>query len=95
MPLTSREIVTRCLTFDTPERMPRELWVLPWATIHYPDALAELARRFPSAFSSPPVVYRPSPRRAGDMYAVGSSTDDWGCTFVNIQAGAIGEVREE
>lgn len=42
----------------------------------------------------PPGVYRPSPRRSGDMHAVGSSTDDWGCPFVNIQAGVIGEVRE-
>jgi len=48
MPTQSpREIVRRCLTFETPARVPRHLWTLPWVEIHYPRELAELRRDFP------------------------------------------------
>jgi uroporphyrinogen decarboxylase len=94
MPQTPREIVTAALRFEGPERLPRDLWTLPWAERHHPEALAELRRRFPSDFAGPPGVYRPSARVAGDPHTVGTYTDDWGCVFVNIQDGVIGEVRD-
>jgi len=37
--------------------------------------------------------YLPSARAAGDPYATGTYTDEWGCVFENIQAGVIGEVK--
>lgn len=92
--MTPREIVTRCLRFEHPQRLPRDLWVLPWAANHYPEAVAELARRFPSDFAGPPSVYRPSPRARGQMHSLGTYTDDWGAGFINIQEGVHGEVRE-
>lgn len=91
---TPREVVTRAVRFAHPERLPRDLWVLPWAAAHHPEGLAELRRRFPSDFTGPPGVYRPSPRARGEAHTPGTFTDDWGCTFVNIQAGVIGEVRQ-
>ena len=94
MAQSSREIVTAALTFARPERLPRDLWTLPWGEREHPQALAEMRERFPSDFGGPPGVYRPSPRVSGDAYTPGTYTDDWGCTFVNIQAGVIGEVRE-
>jgi len=94
MPQTSRERVTRCLKFETPDRLPRELWALPWASAKHPDTVRLLNERFPGDFGNSCDVYRPSPRRTGDAYAVGEATDDWGCRFVNIHAGVIGEVRD-
>ena len=94
MAQTSRERVRRCLTFENPDRVPRDLWTLPWFTSRYPEALAELRRRFPSDLGGPGNVYRPSPRATGDMFAVGTRVDEWGCEFVNIQAGVHGEVRD-
>ena len=93
MPSTAREIVTRCLTFDHPERIPRDLWTLPWATARFPDMLRDMQRRFPSDFCGPADVYRPSPRVRGDRYALGRFVDEWGCEFINIQEGVHGEVR--
>ena len=93
MPQTPREIITSCLKFENPERMPRDLWLLPWANNHHPDAVEELSRRFPSDFDTSPDIYRPSSRAEGDPYAVGHSVDDWGCIFTNIQEGVIGEIR--
>ncbi|MBT4496273.1 MAG: methyltransferase [Gemmatimonadetes bacterium] len=93
MPQTAREIVTRCLKFGTPERMPRDLWTLPWAEKNHAEEIAEMQRRFPSDFGSAPNVYRPSARVEGDPYAVGRFVDEWGSIFTNIQEGVIGEVR--
>ena len=94
MPQTPREIVTRCLRFQHPERMPRDLWTLPWAHTHCPDTVAEIQRRFPSDFGGTPAVYRPSAVAQGDPYVVGEYTDDWGCVFTNIQAGVHGEIHD-
>lgn len=94
MPATPREIVTRCLRNETPPRMPRHTWVLPWAAKRFPAELARLRERFPDDIGPAAAVYHPSTRSSGDAYAIGSSVDDWGCTFHNLQEGVIGEVRD-
>jgi len=91
---TPRELVCRALRFEGPARIPRDLWTLPWAEEHFPAALAKIRKRFPPDLVTAPAVTLPSPRLRGDPYTPGLYTDEWGCTFVNIQAGAIGEVRE-
>ncbi len=91
---TSRELVRRSLRFENPARIPRDLWTLPWAENHFPTELAELRHRFPPDIVAAPAVNAPSPCLRGDPYVPGFYTDEWGCTFVNIQAGAIGEVRD-
>ena len=94
MAQTSREIVTRCLKFQHPERIPRDLWDLPWAVDHIRADLDEANRRFPGDFGAPAAVYRPSPRVRGDQYGVGTFVDEWGCTFTGLQKGVIGEIRD-
>ena len=93
MQQTSREIVQRCLTFNSPERMPRQLWVLPWAEIHHPEKLKEITRRFPNDFTGVDYFYPPSPKMKGNPYKKGIYTDEWGCVFENLEDGIIGEVR--
>jgi len=93
MAQTSRELVRDCVTFKSPSRVPRHMWMLPWADAHFPREVAELHTRFPDDIVVVPDVYAPSSRRKGDAYAVGESTDDWGCVFENLQAGVIGEVK--
>jgi hypothetical protein len=93
MSATPREIVRRALRFETPPRLPRDLWALPWADEHIPQAVAELRRRWPSDLGWPVSVYRPSPRVRGNQYAIGTYVDEWGCVFENLQRGVIGEVH--
>jgi uroporphyrinogen decarboxylase len=88
-----REIVRRTLEFDAPARVPRNLWLLPWAATRYPDTLAELADRFPDDFAGPPVHYAEQPKAVGNAYVIGEYTDEWGSTFDSIQAGVIGEIK--
>jgi hypothetical protein len=91
--MTPREIVRAALNFDHPPRVPRDLWTLPWTQDHCPDELAALRERFAMDVARAPDVHRPCPRAAGDPYAVGQYTDEWGCVFENVQAGIIGEVK--
>jgi uroporphyrinogen decarboxylase len=93
MSSTPREIVQAALRFESPTRLPRDLWALPWAEEHLPGCLAELRRRWPADLDWSPRVYPPSARVSGDQYAVGTYVDEWGCAFENLQRGVIGEVR--
>lgn len=90
-----RELVRRTLEFDSPSRIPRDLWTLPWAGIHYPVELERLRQRFPSDIAtSPSFLLDPIQRKVGVDWEVGTYTDEWGCTFTNIQRGVIGEVKD-
>ena len=91
---TGKERVRRAVAFGNPDRVPRDLWALPWFADRHPDFLRRLRERFPCDVGGVPSPYRPSPRWKGDPYALGRHTDDWGCTFENHQAGAIGEVKK-
>lgn len=92
--ITSRELVEAALEFRTPWRAPRQLWKLPWAHQQYPEEVAAIERDYPSDFTEPPVSYANPPVTRGDPAAVGEYIDEWGCTFINKQAGVHGEVKE-
>ena len=89
----SREIVIRSLTFQNPERMPRDIWILPWAETHHPEVVKILKERYPSDFITSQYFYPPSQKVKGDAYKKGEYIDEWGCTFINLQDGIIGEVK--
>ncbi len=94
MSATPREIVKRTLEFAAPPRAPRDLWVLPIAAERHPAALAALDRDFPTDFAAIPGHERVQAKTRGAPYDAGEFTDEWGCTFVNIQRGVIGEVKD-
>jgi uroporphyrinogen decarboxylase len=94
MSATSREIVHQTLALAGPLRAPRDLWVLPIAAEKFPDELKSIEREFPSDFTTiSGHEWETAPTR-GAPYAVGECTDEWGCTFINIQRGVIGEVKQ-
>jgi len=46
MTQTSREVVLRTLEFNRPERVPRQVWLLPWQERRNPGAVCRLMERF-------------------------------------------------
>lgn len=92
--LTSRELLYRTLRFEPTPRVARNLWTLPWAETRYPAEMAAIRRDFPDDFDYPKVDFPQPSCVRGDPYEVGTFVDEWGCAFVNIQAGAIGEVKD-
>ena len=91
--MTSKQIVKKCLTFDHPERMPRDVWILPWAEKEYPAEINKIREEYPSDFGFSPHVYNNSSRIKGEPYKIGEYTDEWGCVFQNIHEGIIGEIK--
>ena len=92
--MTSRELVWKTLEFENKaDRAPRQLWVLPWATLNYPKEFQNIAQDFPSDFAGPDIHFEKSPPTVGNPYAIGQSQDEWGCVFENLQEGVVGEVK--
>ncbi|MCG3153525.1 MAG: hypothetical protein DKINENOH_00115 [bacterium] len=92
--MTSRELVKASLEFAGPERIPRQLWLLPWAETHFPNELRQIQQRYPDdIISAPACLRRPAPTQ-GDAYAPGVYLDEWGCRFENAEAGIIGIVQQ-
>jgi uroporphyrinogen decarboxylase len=93
--MTGRERVRRCLDFDHPDRVPRDLWVLPITSQeHGAEAVEALQRRWPNDFAKPDVANEKVLALVeGDRYALGRYRDEWGCVFENIHGGVIGQVK--
>lgn len=94
MSATPREIVQRTLNYDNPPRAARDCWVLPLARSSYPAEVDALMRDFPPDMTTISGFEQEPPPTRGDMFAIGEYVDEWGCTFVNIQEGVIGEVKQ-
>ncbi|HEW91907.1 MAG TPA: methyltransferase [Thermotogaceae bacterium] len=92
--LTSRELVYKTLNFQNPYRAPRQLWVLPWAEIHYPEHLKKIKEDFPDDIIGAPGFYKEPVKVNGNPYEPGIYIDEWNCKFINVQRGIIGEVKE-
>jgi hypothetical protein len=93
MTATSRELVYQALHLEGPGRAPRQLWTLPWAERHHPEALRAIQRDYPDDIVGAPALLREQATTRGDQYAVGEYEDEWGCVFQNVQEGVIGEVK--
>jgi len=93
--MTSRELVYKTLEFENHnDRVPRDLWTLPWAASHFPEELFRIQQDFPGDFTATDPCYKEKDISKGDGYKVGKSIDAWGCIFENKMDGYIGEVKE-
>ncbi|MHB8962907.1 MAG: uroporphyrinogen decarboxylase family protein [Saccharofermentanales bacterium] len=92
--MTSRELVISTLEFRNAGRVPRQMWLLPWAQDHYKDMCNKIASDFPDDIAGVPAIYSMPTIESGNPYIQGEYTDPWGCRFKNITAGIIGEVKE-
>lgn len=92
--MTSRGLVLDSLEFRSPERVPRQLWTLPWARMNWPAELAAIQERYPDDIVTCPGFLREPLRTSGREYEPGIFIDEWGCRFENRQAGIIGQVKE-
>ena len=91
--MTSRERVIKTLTFDSPDRAPRDLWALPGVGMLRPDEERQVHERFPSDFAAPRYRYGVSNRARGNMAEVGTYVDDWGSEWSVAEIGVVGEVK--
>jgi hypothetical protein len=91
--MTSRERVQRCLTFQSPDRAPRELWALPAAGMFQAEEVAQVTARFPGDFGGAGGKYPASERARGEVGRQGTNVDEWGVEWTVAEDGVVGEVR--
>lgn len=92
--IDSRKLVYKTLEFDNKIRVPRHLWTLPWAYMNHASKLAKIQKDFPDDITTTEGFYLKKPVTYGDQYETGEYIDEWGCKFVSVQRGMIGEVKE-
>lgn len=93
--MTSRELVYKTLEFENKEnRAPRQLWLLPWANMYHGDMVKKIEKDFEADIVSAPAILGTPTIAKGDMYKIGDYFDEWGCHFINLQEGVVGEVKE-
>jgi len=92
--MSSRDLVREILKFEAPARVPRQMWLLPWANENHPGWVEEIQATFPDDIVTCPVTYKTSLRSVGDRYGLGTYVDDWGCVFQNRHKGIIGQVKK-
>ncbi len=93
--MTSRELVYATLEFrNNTGKIPRQMWVLPWANYFQPDELKRITNAFDWDIVTAPAVLSEKTIEAGDPYEEGAYTDVWGAKFHNIHRGVIGEVKD-
>lgn len=92
--MNSRERVLRALTFQHPDRAPRQLWNLPGIRMFREEELLAVKQRFPADFGSSAFRYGLSRLASGEPNLVGSYRDEWGCVWHVAEPGVAGEVKE-
>ena len=92
--MTSKELVYKAIEFKSPERIPRQLWILPYAYLYCKDGIEAIESDFPADMTVVSGGERELPPTQGDPTEIGHYVDMWGAKFYNVQRGVIGEVKE-
>ena len=92
--MTSRERVKRTLTFGYPDRVSRDLWILPIARNKYEKETKAILERFPPDIGGPQYSSSSKTRIKRTRFEIGTYVDEWGCVWKNIERGIVGQVKE-
>lgn len=90
--MDSRERVIRALEFKGVDRIPADVWILPAARLEYGDKLEKLQIAGKTDIVS--LTGALDPAATPEYFEEGTFEDPWGCTWKNIQAGLMGEVKK-
>lgn len=91
--MTSRDRVRAALTHRMADRVPRDLWVLPFISLFRNEELERLLRKYPSDIGSPALLPDGGNKVAQQLSTSGSYTDEWGSVWHVGEPGVIGEVK--
>jgi hypothetical protein len=91
--MNSRERVQRTLDFKPADRVPRQLWRVPWVNMFAAKDLQALLKEYPEDFIGAGSVMGQSKRATGVPFRKGTYTDEWGCVWDCGEDGVVGEVK--
>ncbi len=79
--MTSRERVFKTLTFDHPDRVPRDLWALPGAQVDQKDEIAALVEKYPMDIGKPQTSPGTDEGMLEESIGVGTYVDELGSVW--------------
>src|SRR3970040_479398 len=91
--MTSRERVIAALTFNSPDRAPRDLWALPYVSLFRKAELDAFLEKYPMDIGSSQRSPGRSDADARLTAQVGTYTDEWGSVWHVAEPGVVGEVK--
>ena len=93
--MTGRELVLRTLRQEEVERLPRQLWTVPYIQMFRGDELSHYYKMYPSDFTGAPgIKYGKSPYVKGEPHRIGQWVDDFGSRWTALEDGIAGEVKD-
>ena len=90
----SRELVYKTLEFNNTDRVPRQMWKLPWAENMYALEVKKILEDYPNDIVRIQGYQKIDAQTYGNQFELGEFIDHWGCKFINRQRGIVGEVKE-
>jgi uroporphyrinogen decarboxylase len=91
---TGRERVRAALTFSHPDRVPRDLWALPYVSLFQKDEFDALVGEYPLDIGASQISPGWNNQAVAITSTVGHYADDWGSIWHVGEPGVIGEVKE-
>lgn len=92
--MTGRGRVKACLTFNNPDRAPRDLWALPYVTLFQNDEFDAMVQEYPMDIGASQLSPGWSDEVVQATAKPGHYTDDWGSVWYIGEPGVIGEVKK-
>ncbi len=92
--MTGRERVLKALNFKQPDRVPRDLWALPYISLFHKQELDEMMEKYPIDVERSEISPAYSEKKLDRLFKIGSYVDDWGSVWHVGEPGVIGEVKE-
>ena len=93
--MTSRELFIKTLRHEPVERLPRDLWSVPYITLFRKGEWDRMLRQYPVDLTSAGGFrYGASPYAKGEAYRKGGYTDEFGAVWEVLEEGVTGEVKD-
>jgi hypothetical protein len=92
--MTGRDRVNAALTFTEPDRLPRDLWALPYISLFHQKDLDDFMQRFSMDIGRAELAPGAGEERMHRLTKPGTYTDEWGSIWQVGEPGIIGEVKK-
>ena len=92
--MTSKERVIAALTFSNPDRIPRDLWALPYISLFRGAELTEFLNLYPPDIGRPELTPGAGDSAVEKLSKAGTYVDEWGSVWQVGEPGIVGEVKQ-
>jgi uroporphyrinogen decarboxylase len=92
--MTGRERVKAALAHSRPDRIPRDLWALPYIALFRQSELERVLKAYPSDIGRPELSPGANDLELQRLAKPGAYTDEWGSVWNIAEAGIVGEVKQ-